>query len=134
MKLLVDTSVILRTSQPDSPEFEPAVKAITQLRSQGFNGCMVPQIIYEYWAVATRPIEVNGLLRSERMRGPLTPAPRPSTLAASMTARVQRVFQNPGRYFNCVSMIINCEIAQPLAASEPKPSTSCDRESGSLAG
>jgi hypothetical protein len=55
-------------------------------------------------------------------------APRLSTLAASMTARVQTVFQNPSRQLKSVSVIITRKTTQPLAALEPHPSTHCDRE------
>ncbi|QDV13887.1 PIN domain protein [Rosistilla oblonga] len=61
MRSLIDTSIVVRTSQPTSDAFRLAVDAVKRLRPNGFRGCLVPQVFYEYWAVVTRPINVNGL-------------------------------------------------------------------------
>ncbi|TWT35225.1 PIN domain protein [Posidoniimonas corsicana] len=61
MRLLVDTNILLRASQPDSPLFETCVRAVEALPAAGYTGFLVPQVVYEYWVVATRPADVNGL-------------------------------------------------------------------------
>ena len=60
MKILVDTNVILRSSQPANSSHTVAIAALTQLAKTGHEPCLVPQSIYEYWVVATRPVAVNG--------------------------------------------------------------------------
>jgi hypothetical protein len=59
--ILVDTNLVLRMSRTDDPDFERAVDAVDLARERGYAPCVVPQVIYEYWAVATRPVENNGL-------------------------------------------------------------------------
>ena len=61
MRILLDTSILVRTAQPSSPAFATTVDAVTRLRQAGFIPCLVPQICYEFWAVVTRPVDVNGL-------------------------------------------------------------------------
>lgn len=60
MKVLVDTNVILRFTQNANPNHALARSALTQLSKSGHELCLVPQSIYEYWVVATRPVAVNG--------------------------------------------------------------------------
>jgi predicted nucleic acid-binding protein len=60
MKVLVDTNVILRFTQIANPSHALARSALTQLSKFGHELCLVPQSIYEYWVVATRPVAVNG--------------------------------------------------------------------------
>jgi predicted nucleic acid-binding protein len=61
MRILVDTNVLLRLAQLAHPRHPDAVRAIEILRSRGDELCLVPQVIYEYWAVYTRPPGENGL-------------------------------------------------------------------------
>ena len=61
MRVLVDTNVILRSTQPKNQGYPASVAAISQLGQAGHELCLVPQAIYEYWVVATRPAAVNGL-------------------------------------------------------------------------
>lgn len=61
MSILVDTNVLLRLAQPASPDHAKAQDALIQLAGRGAEVCLVPQILYEYWVVATRPVAVNGL-------------------------------------------------------------------------
>lgn len=61
MSFLVDTNFLLRLSQPTSSLQQPARNAYSQLRSQGETLIIVPQNMFEFWAVATRPVNVNGL-------------------------------------------------------------------------
>jgi predicted nucleic acid-binding protein len=59
--ILVDTNVLLRMAQPAHPMHAQAMSAVDALSSGGETLCVVPQVVYEYWAVATRPEQVNGL-------------------------------------------------------------------------
>ena len=61
MKILVDTNVLLRLTQASHPQQVEAHSVLLLLEEAGFELCLVPQILYEYWVVATRPIPVNGL-------------------------------------------------------------------------
>ena len=61
MKVLVDTNILLRVAQPGQISHASATIALISLSSAGRELCLVPQSIYEYWVVATRPTTVNGL-------------------------------------------------------------------------
>jgi len=61
MSILIDTNVLLRAAQPSSPHHAAAKAALLALRKKGTELCLVPQVIYEYWVVATRPVDANGL-------------------------------------------------------------------------
>jgi predicted nucleic acid-binding protein len=58
---LADTNVLLRSAQSNAPQHATAVAAITALRQQGVVLYLTPQNIIEFWGVATRPTDVNGL-------------------------------------------------------------------------
>lgn len=61
MAILVDTNVLLRSLHPEHPHYSTAEKAIAELRMQGETLCIAVQNLIEFWAVATRPREDNGL-------------------------------------------------------------------------
>jgi predicted nucleic acid-binding protein len=61
MKVLLDTNLLGRYSQPHHAFHPPTLRALRFLGMSGHELCIVPQIIYEYWAVATRPQDRNGL-------------------------------------------------------------------------
>jgi predicted nucleic acid-binding protein len=61
MKTLVDTNVLLRVITSGQPAQICALGALTHLRDRGEELFVVPQIFYEFWVVATRPAEQNGL-------------------------------------------------------------------------
>ena len=61
MSYLVDTNVLLRLAQPNHPMRNDARQALIALRKRNEALCVVPQTIVEFWAVATRPVENNGL-------------------------------------------------------------------------
>lgn len=61
MSFLVDTNVLLRSAQPSHPMHADAVRAVGALLARGEVLSVIPQNIIEYWAVATRPSEANGL-------------------------------------------------------------------------
>jgi predicted nucleic acid-binding protein len=61
MDILVDANVLLRLADPANVAHSTAAAAVTVLRGQGDVLHIAPQSIYEFWAVATRPIANNGL-------------------------------------------------------------------------
>jgi predicted nucleic acid-binding protein len=61
MRILSDSNVLLRSIQPGHLQHAEADRAITHLLASGDEICIVPQNLYEFWAVATRPVAQNGL-------------------------------------------------------------------------
>jgi predicted nucleic acid-binding protein len=61
MLILCDTNVLLRSAKPDNAHHLIALEALSELRRRGDEPAVVPQCCYEYFAVATRPAESNGL-------------------------------------------------------------------------
>lgn len=61
MAWLLDTNVLLRSAERDHPMQTVALEALATLARQGADLCLVPQILIEYRAVATRPVDRNGL-------------------------------------------------------------------------
>jgi predicted nucleic acid-binding protein len=61
MRILADSNIFLRSIQPGHPQHAGADRAITHLLAAGDEVCVVPQNLYEFWSVATRPIAQNGL-------------------------------------------------------------------------
>ena len=60
MKILLDTNVILRCTNPGAPEHAAVVESIRGIVSRGDTCCVCAQSIAEIWAVLTRPIVANG--------------------------------------------------------------------------
>src|SRR5579872_7282311 len=61
MAVLIDTNILLRSMQPHHPHCSLAGSAITALRLRNETLCLAPQNLIEFWAVATRPQNENGL-------------------------------------------------------------------------
>lgn len=61
MRVLLDTNVVLRLGQPLHAHHAIARAAAARLQEAGDVPCVVPQVVYEYWVVATRPAIENGL-------------------------------------------------------------------------
>jgi predicted nucleic acid-binding protein len=61
MNILADTNLLTRSVQPASRHFGAATAAILELKRRGERLCVVAQIVYEFWAVCTRPPGENGL-------------------------------------------------------------------------
>lgn len=57
---LLDTNVLLRFCDAASPGHTPAVDSVAKLLARGDRVMVTGQNIIEFWAVATRPVEVNG--------------------------------------------------------------------------
>jgi predicted nucleic acid-binding protein len=61
MRVLVDTNILLRSAQPTHPLCPQATHAVSKLLRQRDAVFFCPQNIAEFWNVATRPQELNGL-------------------------------------------------------------------------
>jgi predicted nucleic acid-binding protein len=61
MRVLVDTNILLRSAQPTHPLCAPATQAVSKLIRQKDAVFFCSQNIAEFWNVATRPAETNGL-------------------------------------------------------------------------
>ena len=61
MSHLIDTNVLARLIVVNDPRSQAARAAIDQLQQNGVGLVVTPQNLIEFWAVATRPVEANGL-------------------------------------------------------------------------
>jgi predicted nucleic acid-binding protein len=53
--ILLDTNLLIRMTRPPDPQCGVARAAIQTCRGRGERLIVVPQNLYEFWAVATRP-------------------------------------------------------------------------------
>jgi predicted nucleic acid-binding protein len=60
LRVLLDTSVLVRAIVPGDPLLPQVAKRIEELESTGFQPCVAPQVVYEFWVVTTRPTAANG--------------------------------------------------------------------------
>ncbi|MBD2143866.1 type II toxin-antitoxin system VapC family toxin [Sphaerospermopsis sp. FACHB-1194] len=60
-RYIIDTNVVMRFCNPSDVQHHLATDAISRLLTQGDKCFLTAQILVEFWAVATRPVEVNGL-------------------------------------------------------------------------
>ena len=60
MEIVLDTNVLLRMTHPPDPLYRTAVKAEKLLLAQGIEFLLLPQTIYEFWVVSTRPTSARG--------------------------------------------------------------------------
>jgi predicted nucleic acid-binding protein len=61
MDVLTDTNILVRGVHRKAAKHREVLRALPILRSRGDRVCVVPQNLYEFWAVATRPLDSNGL-------------------------------------------------------------------------
>ena len=61
MSILADTNILLRRTQPTHEHHRLAVESVAILLAQGESVCYTPQNIAEFWNVATRPADKNGI-------------------------------------------------------------------------
>jgi predicted nucleic acid-binding protein len=61
MPYLSDSNVLLRGAEAGHPMQAPALEAFAALFRRGEAVHVTPQNLYEFWVVATRPVERNGL-------------------------------------------------------------------------
>ncbi len=61
MATLADTNILLRSLNPDDPQYAAATNALATFRLRNEILCITAQNLVEFWAVATRPVKENGL-------------------------------------------------------------------------
>lgn len=61
MRYLIDTNVLLRRTDADSADHPICTEAVDRLLVAGKNLCICAQVLIEFWAVSTRPRDVNDL-------------------------------------------------------------------------
>jgi predicted nucleic acid-binding protein len=61
MRFLLDTNILTRLASPDDHLARIADNAVQALTDRGDTLVVVPQNLYEFWSVATRPLSNNGL-------------------------------------------------------------------------
>lgn len=61
MDYLADTNILLRSAEPAHPMHSDAVRAVSLLLTRDERVCIIPQNLIEFWNVATRPADKNGL-------------------------------------------------------------------------
>ena len=98
---LIDTNILARSAQPNHSQHVAAVAVVAALRLGGDALRVAPQNLYEFWVLATRPLENNGLgLSVEDARAEL--------------ARLQRLYdpldETPAVYMEWTRLISIIEI------------------------
>jgi predicted nucleic acid-binding protein len=61
MRYLLDTNIVLRLANEDAEEHALTNDAVEGMIAGADEPLLVPQCIYEFWNVCTRPVRVNGL-------------------------------------------------------------------------
>jgi predicted nucleic acid-binding protein len=61
MKILLDTNILLRISEPAHSHHSASVSALRTLALEGHSFCIASQTVSEFLAVATRPVADRGL-------------------------------------------------------------------------
>lgn len=57
----VDTNILLRIAEPAHSMHAETLNALAVLKTNGDSVSIIPQNVIEFWNVATRPVEKNGL-------------------------------------------------------------------------
>jgi predicted nucleic acid-binding protein len=57
----LDSNILLRSIEEDHPQHDEALGVINKLIGRGAEIFLLPQSLYEFWVVATRPKKDNGL-------------------------------------------------------------------------
>lgn len=69
MRVLIDTNILVRLADPKDRDHRLAAEALDRLDQEGHELRLVPQNLYEFWVVGTRPEAANGLgFSSEQMQ------------------------------------------------------------------
>ncbi len=61
MRILADTNILARIAQAGHRQHAAALRAVERLLARNDDPCIVPQVVYEFWVVATRPATASGL-------------------------------------------------------------------------
>jgi predicted nucleic acid-binding protein len=60
LNLTIDTNALLRWQDTRSAQHLQVTAALANLIDLGYTSVVFPQMLYEIWTVATRPVAVNG--------------------------------------------------------------------------
>ena len=61
MSYAIDTNILARSIEESHPMHQTAIEAVEALVSSEEVVCVFPQTLYEFWVIAARPREQNGL-------------------------------------------------------------------------
>jgi predicted nucleic acid-binding protein len=61
MSVLIDSNILCRIAETNHPQNAAAADSVKRLLASGDTLHFVPQNVYEFWVVATRPFANNGL-------------------------------------------------------------------------
>lgn len=61
MRIPLDTNVIVRNANRADPQQARVAGLLEQLVREGAELCLAPQVLFEYWVAATRPVQLTGL-------------------------------------------------------------------------
>jgi hypothetical protein len=61
MIVVVDTNILGRIAEPGHSQYQLALDDTDALRKRGDLPSVIPQVLYEFWVVGTRPVGQNGL-------------------------------------------------------------------------
>src|SRR5260370_5380776 len=100
MAILADTNILLRSLYPEHPHYSIAESALSTLRLHNETLCIAAQNLIEFWAVATRSRDENGLgMTTARAAGEIATLRRFFRLLAStpdVLEAWQRIVTNLG--------------------------------------
>lgn len=60
-RVLLDTNILVFLASPRSVQHVSVQRAVERLIERGATPVLSPQVVYEFWSVATRPLASNGL-------------------------------------------------------------------------
>jgi predicted nucleic acid-binding protein len=60
-RFVIDTNILLRLAVAAHLHHRVTMQAVGHLRRGGWTAVLLPQVVYEFWAVATRTVAANGL-------------------------------------------------------------------------
>lgn len=69
MRVLIDSNILVRSVERESPLLHTARHAVRSLTQQGHTLCVAPQNVAEFWNACTRPASANGLGHSVALTG-----------------------------------------------------------------
>lgn len=61
MTVLFDSNVLLRAVWPNHAQSQIALESLRIFQTRGDQIYVVPQVLYEFWVVSTRPSSSNGM-------------------------------------------------------------------------
>lgn len=60
MRVILDTNIILRLADRTAPDHNLSYSLVKRLFSEDCEICIIPQVLVEFYVVATRPVNSNG--------------------------------------------------------------------------